>query len=84
MVETRLARRQESGRSVLVVSGDQGFLDRIAGLLGDHRVLASRNVAEAERRIVEDRIDLVVFDQQVGQDSFTRCGHGCFPFTMLL
>ena len=74
MVDTRLARRQESGRSVLVVSGDQGFLDRIAGLLGDHRVLAARNVAQAERRIVEDPIDLVVFDPSFATVAGVRDG----------
>ncbi len=74
MVDTRLARRQEASRSVLVVSGDQGFLDRIAGLLGDHRVLAARNVAQAERRIVEDRIDLVVFDSSFATVAGVRDG----------
>ena len=74
MVDTRLARRQESGRSVLVVSGDQGFLDRIAGLLGDHQVLAARNVAQAERRIVEDHIDLVVFDPSFATVAGVRDG----------
>ena len=60
-VDLRLATHPETHRSVLAV-GDQAFLDAIARLLTDHKVLAARNVAHAERRVVEDRVDLVVFD----------------------
>jgi pilus assembly protein CpaE len=49
-------------RTVLVISGDQVFLDGTARFLKDHRVLAARNVTDAQRRIVEDNVDLAIFD----------------------
>jgi pilus assembly protein CpaE len=51
-----------TNRTVLVVSGDQVFLDGTARFLKDHRVLAARNVTDAQRRIVEDGVDLAIFD----------------------
>jgi pilus assembly protein CpaE len=62
MVDVQLATRGEINRTVLVVSGDQVLLDGMARLFQDHRVLAARNVTQAEQRIVEDRVDLVIFD----------------------
>ena len=43
-------------------------------MLGDHRVSAARNVTQAERRIVEDRIDLVVFDSSFATVAGVRDG----------
>ncbi len=51
-----------TNRTVLVVSGDQVFLDGTARFLKDHRILAARNVTDAQRRIVEDGVDLAIFD----------------------
>ncbi len=58
-----------TNRTVLVVSGDQGFLDGTSRFLADHRVLAARNVTEAQRRIVEDGVDLPIFDPSYATDA---------------
>jgi len=58
-----------TNRTVLVVSGDQVFLDGTARFLKDHRVLAARNVTDAQRRIVEDAIDLAIFDPSFATDA---------------
>jgi pilus assembly protein CpaE len=58
-----------TNRTVLVVSGDQVFLDGTARFLKDHRVLAARNVTDAQRRIVEDSIDLAIFDPSFATDA---------------
>ena len=58
-----------TNRTVLVVSGDQGFLDGTSRFLADHRVLAARNVTEAQRRIVEDGVDLAIFDPSYATDA---------------
>ena len=61
-----------TSRTVLLVSTDQGFLDGIAGFLRDHRVLAARNVADAERRIVDDQVDLAVLDASYATEAGVR------------
>ncbi len=58
-----------TNRTVLVVSGDQVFLDGTARFLKDHKVLAARNVTDAQRRIVEDAIDLAIFDPSFATDA---------------
>ena len=58
-----------TNRTVLVVSGDQVFLDGTARFLQDHRVLAARNVTDAQRRIVEDAVDLAIFDPSFATDA---------------
>jgi len=58
-----------TNRTVLVVSGDQVFLDGTARFLKDHRVLAARNVTDAQRRIVEDQVDLAIFDPSFATDA---------------
>jgi len=58
-----------TNRTVLVVSGDQAFLDGTSRFLKDHRVLAARNVTEAQRRIVEDGVDLAIFDPSYATDA---------------
>ena len=58
-----------TNRTVLVVSGDQVFLDGTARYLKDHRVLAARNVTDAQRRIVEDAVDLAIFDPSFATDA---------------
>ena len=58
-----------TNRTVLVVSGDQAFLDGTSRFLTDHRVLAARNVTEAQRRIVEDGVDLAIFDPSYATDA---------------
>jgi len=58
-----------TNRTVLVVSGDQVFLDGTARFLKDHRVLAARNVTDAQRRIVEDGVDLAIFDPSFATDA---------------
>jgi pilus assembly protein CpaE len=44
-------------------------LDGTARFLKDHRVLAARNVTDAQRRIVEDAIDLAIFDPSFATDA---------------
>ena len=58
-----------TNRTVLVISGDQVFLDGTARFLKDHRVLAARNVTDAQRRIVEDAVDLAIFDPSFATDA---------------
>ncbi len=58
-----------TNRTVLVVSGDQVFLDGTSRFLKDHHVLAARNVTEAQRRIVEDGVDLAIFDPSYATDA---------------
>ena len=58
-----------TNRTVLVVSGDQVFLDGTSRFLANHRVLAARNVTEAQRRIVEDGVDLAIFDPSYATDA---------------
>ena len=58
-----------TNRTVLVISGDQVFLDGTARFLKDHRVLAARNVTDAQRRIVEDSVDLAIFDPSFATDA---------------
>jgi pilus assembly protein CpaE len=58
-----------TNRTVLVISGDQVFLDGTARFLKDHRVLAARNVTDAQRRIVEDNVDLAIFDPSFATDA---------------
>ncbi len=58
-----------TNRTVLVVSGDQVFLDGTARFLKDHKVLAARNVTDAQRRIVEDGVDLAIFDPSFATDA---------------
>ena len=58
-----------TNRTVLVVSGDQVFMDGTSRFLKDHHVLAARNVTEAQRRIVEDGVDLAIFDPSYATDA---------------
>ena len=63
-----------TNRTVLVVSGDQVFLDGTARFLKDHRVLAARNVTDAQRRIVEDGVDIAIFDPSFATDAGVSAG----------
>ena len=49
-------------RSILLVSGDERFVDGTTRFLNGHKVFAVRNITDAQRRLVEERIDLAVLD----------------------
>lgn len=55
--------------SVLLVSGDERFVDGTARFLNGHKVITARNVTDAQRRMVEDRIDLAVLDPSYATES---------------
>lgn len=46
--------------SVLIVDPDDGFVDDTKGLLDGHKSYTARNINDAQRRLVEEGIDLAV------------------------
>ncbi|HHC08099.1 MAG TPA: response regulator [Actinobacteria bacterium] len=47
-------------RNVLVVDADPAFVETAEQLLGDHKVHKARNVSDAQRRLVEESIELAI------------------------
>ncbi|MEN8112930.1 MAG: hypothetical protein ABFS21_00970, partial [Actinomycetota bacterium] len=56
-------------RSILLVSGDERFVDGTTRFLNGHKVFQVRNVTDAQRRMVEDHIDLAVLDPSYATES---------------
>lgn len=58
-----------SDKSILLVSGDQKFIDGTRRFLNGHRVFIARNVSDAQRRLVEETVNLAVLDTSYGTES---------------
>ena len=59
----------ESDRSVMLVSGDATFVDGTKRFLNGHKIFTARNVTDAQRRMVEEHIDLAVLDSTYATES---------------
>ncbi len=58
--------------AVLIVDGDPGFVDDTKGLLGDYTVYSARNMSDAQRRLVEEGIDVAVVGPSYGRADAVR------------
>ena len=56
-------------RTVMLVSSDQKFVDSASRFLNGHKVHTARNVTDAQRRMVEEHIDLAVLDSSYATES---------------
>jgi pilus assembly protein CpaE len=64
-----LGTEQASDKSVLLVSGDQKFIDGTRRFLNGHKVFTARNVTDAQRRLVEENVHLAVLDPAFATES---------------
>ncbi len=64
-----LGTNAESDRSVMLVSGDATFVDGTKRFLNGHKIFTARNVTDAQRRMVEEHIDLAVLDSTYATES---------------
>ena len=64
-----LGTNAESDRSVMLVSGDATFVDGTRRFLNGHKIFTARNVTDAQRRMVEEHIDLAVLDSTYATES---------------
>jgi len=64
-----LGTSEESDRSVMLVSGDATFVDGTKRFLNGHKIFTARNVTDAQRRMVEEHIDLAVLDSTYATES---------------
>ena len=58
-----------SDKSILLVSGDQKFIDGARRFLNGHKVFTARNVTDAQRRLIEETVDLAVLDPAFATES---------------
>jgi pilus assembly protein CpaE len=58
--------------SVLLVDTEAGFVDDTKGLLSDHAVHTARNMSDAQRRLVEESIDVAVVGPGYGRTDAVR------------
>ena len=56
-------------RTVMLVSSDQKFVEGAQRFLNGHKVYSARNVTDAQRRMVEDHVDLAVLDASYATES---------------
>ncbi len=56
----------EGSWSVLLVDGDSGFVDDAKGLLDGHTVHSARNITDAQRRLVEEGIEVAFLGPTFG------------------
>ena len=56
-------------RTVMLVSSDQKFVEGASRFLNGHKVHTARNVTDAQRRMVEDHVDLAVLDASYATES---------------
>ncbi len=56
-------------RAVMLVSGDPKFVESTTRFLNGHKVHTARNVTDAQRRMVEEHIDLAVMDTSYATES---------------
>ncbi|NNF68945.1 MAG: AAA family ATPase [Acidimicrobiia bacterium] len=59
----------DSERTVLIVDGDDGFVDDTRKLLDDAKVYTARNISDAQRRLVEESIDLAFIGPSYSHES---------------
>lgn len=52
--------------SILLVDGDDGFVDDTKGILSEHTVYGARNMSDAQRRLVEEGIEIAVLGPTFG------------------
>ena len=55
--------------SILLVDGDEGFIEDARQLLDGSKVYTARNVSDAQRRLVEEGIDLALIGPSYAHDS---------------
>ncbi len=55
--------------SILLVDGDDGFVDDTKGLLGEHTVYGARNMSDGQRRLVEEGIEIAILGPTFGSSS---------------
>ncbi len=58
--------------SVLLVDADDGFVDDTKGLLGDHTTYTARNMSDAQRRLVEEGIQVAILGPTFGSSDTVR------------
>ncbi len=58
-----------SDKSILLVSGDQKFIDGTRRFLNGHKVFTARNVTDAQRRLVEENVHLAILDPAFATES---------------
>lgn len=54
--------------SILVVDPDDGFVDQTTEMLDGHKSYTARNIGDAQRRLVEEGIDLAIVGPAYGDD----------------
>ncbi len=54
--------------SILIVDPDEGFVQRTKEMLDGHKSYTARNINDAQRRLVEEGIDLAVVGPAYGDD----------------
>ena len=59
----------DTDRAIMLVSAEPKFVEGTSRFLNGHKVYTERNVTDAQRRMVEDRIDLVVLDSTFATES---------------
>ena len=64
-----LGTEHASDKSILLVSGDQKFIDGARRFLNGHKVFTARNVTDAQRRLIEETVDLAVLDPAFATES---------------
>jgi pilus assembly protein CpaE len=64
-----LGTEQAADKSILLVSGDQKFIDGTRRFLNGHKVFTARNVTDAQRRLVEENVHLAVLDPAFATES---------------
>ena len=67
--------------SVLIVDPDDGFVDETKDLLDGHKSYTARNINDAQRRLVEEGIDLAVVGPSYAHESGNRRGEPAFRRT---
>ena len=64
--------------SVLIVDPDDGFVDGARGLLDGHKSYTARNINDAQRRLVEEGIDLAVIGPSYAHEAGIAEAAGLF------
>ena len=64
-----LGTEHASDKSILLVSGDQKFIDGTRRFLNGHKVFTARNVTDAQRRLVEENVHLAILDPAFATES---------------
>ena len=58
--------------SVLIVDGDDGFIDDTKGLLESHTIHTARNMSDGQRRLVEEGIEIAILGPTFGSAELVR------------